>query len=113
MSLIQNQPASTSFRGFQDDERCRFRPTKTGGLRVVIRVTYACDLACPHCLIDSRLRDNELDTASWVKLLSELPDIGTRKALLTGGEPRYAKTWQRSCASSAQKYSRRSEQQPV
>jgi MoaA/NifB/PqqE/SkfB family radical SAM enzyme len=54
---------------------------------VVIRITYACNLACPHCLIDNRRRRDELDTPSWLKVLSELPEIGARKVLLTGGEP--------------------------
>jgi MoaA/NifB/PqqE/SkfB family radical SAM enzyme len=80
-------PASTSFRGFLEDERCRFRPLKQAGLRVVIRLTYACDLACSHCLVDADGRTHELGTAEWLRLLAELPDIGAAKVLLTGGEP--------------------------
>jgi MoaA/NifB/PqqE/SkfB family radical SAM enzyme len=60
---------------------------KDGGLRVVIRLTHACDLACPHCLVESRTRDHELDTPAWLALLDGLPKLGTSKVLLTGGEP--------------------------
>ena len=87
MKMHVRQPESSSLRDFREDERCRFRPLKDNGLRVVVRLTYACDLACPHCLVESRTRDQELDTPAWLAILAELPRIGARKVLLTGGEP--------------------------
>jgi len=81
------RPGSPSHRGFMDGEKCRFRPLKGEGVRVVIRLTCACDLACPHCLVEKRTRDEELSTVQWKALLRDLPSIGAKKVLLTGGEP--------------------------
>ena len=80
---------STSRREFIPDERCRFRRLKGPGKRVVIRLTYRCDLACPHCLVGTNLyrNDGELNFSEWARLLAELDHIGARKVLLTGGEP--------------------------
>lgn len=69
------------------DERCRFRPIKGGGLRMVLRVTMKCDLACPHCLAAKRKGYAELATRQWLTLISQFPGIGVEKVLLTGGEP--------------------------
>ena len=82
-------PASTSLRAFRHDERCRFRSLRGQGRRVVIRLTYRCDLACPHCLVGANLyrSEGELDLAAWSSILAELDRIQARKVLLTGGEP--------------------------
>lgn len=84
---ILEQPQSTSFRGFQHDERCRFRSLHTTGVRIVIRLTYRCDMWCPHCLLDRKGGKGELTYQEWAGVLAELKDIDTRKVLLTGGEP--------------------------
>ena len=82
-------PASTSLRKFFADERCRFKRLRGGGCRVVIRLTYRCDLACPHCLVGNDLytHPKELSIAEWEKIFAELYAIDARKVLLTGGEP--------------------------
>ena len=81
------QPTSTSFRGFKDDERCRFRPLKGDGIRVVVRMTHRCDLHCPHCLVSPHYNLQELGVHDWFRIFSQLPDIRAKKVLLTGGEP--------------------------
>ena len=80
-------PATATFRGFLPDERCRFRPLSGAGVRVVLRLTYRCDLACPHCLVGAQAAHGDLRLAGWERVLAELPVIGARKVLLTGGEP--------------------------
>lgn len=80
-------PRSPSSCGFAHDERCRFRPIKGGGVRVVVRLTHHCNLACPHCLAGGAAHSEELDFEQWSRVLSELPQIDARKVLLTGGEP--------------------------
>jgi MoaA/NifB/PqqE/SkfB family radical SAM enzyme len=80
-------PATATFRGFLPDERCRFRPLTGAGVRVVLRLTYRCDLACPHCLVGAQATPAELRLSDWRRVLAELPAIGARKVLLTGGEP--------------------------
>jgi MoaA/NifB/PqqE/SkfB family radical SAM enzyme len=72
---------------FKIDERCRFRPIKGGGLRVVLRLTMRCDLACPHCLATGASDGVELTTGQWLELIEQFPEIDARKVLLTGGEP--------------------------
>lgn len=83
----KTQPTSTSFRGFREDERCRFKPLKGDGIRVVVRMTERCDLHCPHCLVNSHSDHHELSVQEWFRIFSELPDIRAKKVLLTGGEP--------------------------
>lgn len=72
---------------FPKDERCRFRPINPGGLRMVLRVTMRCDLACPHCLSAGKRDGAELGTEEWLTLIRQFPDIEVIKVLLTGGEP--------------------------
>ena len=81
------KPQTTSLRNTLWDERCRFRPLKIDGKRVVIRLTYNCDLACPHCLVGTMDFGPELRIDAWRRILSELHDINAKKVLLTGGEP--------------------------
>jgi MoaA/NifB/PqqE/SkfB family radical SAM enzyme len=81
------QPVSNSQRRFVPDERCRFRPISDGGLRVVIRLTCRCDLACPYCLVGGHYPGRELEFSAWKRILAGLPAVNARKVLLTGGEP--------------------------
>ena len=69
------------------DERCRFRPLTGGGLRMVLRLTLRCDLACPHCLAPKKKDGLELTTKQWKTLISQFSEIYVKKVLLTGGEP--------------------------
>jgi MoaA/NifB/PqqE/SkfB family radical SAM enzyme len=82
-----NNISSCSLRKFQHDERCRFRNITCEGIRVVIRLTYRCDLACPHCLVGNVPSSAECNIHTWKKILTELPLIKAKKVLLTGGEP--------------------------
>jgi MoaA/NifB/PqqE/SkfB family radical SAM enzyme len=56
-------------------------------MRVVIRLTQRCDMACPYCLVSAANLPPELDFAAWQRILASLSQISTRKVLLTGGEP--------------------------
>lgn len=78
---------STSIRKFIPDERCRFRGIINEGMRVVMRLTYRCNMACPHCLVGTLDNSNELDFNEWKQILKDLNAINTKKVLLTGGEP--------------------------
>jgi MoaA/NifB/PqqE/SkfB family radical SAM enzyme len=69
------------------DERCRFRPLNGGGLRMVLRLTMLCNLACPHCLATEHRDVAELTTKEWLTLIMQFPDLHIKKVLLTGGEP--------------------------
>jgi len=68
------------------DEPCRFRPAGDR-LRVVLRLTMRCDLACPHCLAAEANGKGEMDTGRWLNVIDQFPSIGAGKVLLTGGEP--------------------------
>jgi len=55
---------------------------------VVWDVTYACNLACPHCLTSSGVRAAaELDTAGALALVDALAEARVLYLSLTGGEP--------------------------
>ena len=56
--------------------------------QVIWDVTYACNLACPHCLTASgKARSNELDTASAHRLVERLVEARVLYLALSGGEP--------------------------
>ncbi len=58
-------------------------------MALVAELTYRCPLQCPYCsnpLELSRYRD-ELDTATWLRVLSEGAALGAIHAHFTGGEP--------------------------
>ncbi|MGC8480430.1 MAG: mycofactocin radical SAM maturase [Acidimicrobiales bacterium] len=63
-----------------------------GGLRAPIcltwELTYACNLACTHCLSSSGRRDpRELDTAACIRFIDELAAMGVFYVNIGGGEP--------------------------
>ncbi|MBU7044456.1 MAG: radical SAM protein [Theionarchaea archaeon] len=54
-------------------------------------ITLRCNLACPHCNLYERIRDErydpELTTHQWFHILDELDENGCMQILITGGEP--------------------------
>ena len=58
-------------------------------LGLLAELTHRCPLACPYCSNPLSLdrRDDELDTATWVRVLGEAAALGVLQVHLTGGEP--------------------------
>ena len=51
-------------------------------------LTYACNLACVHCLSSSGVRDDrELDTTHWKQFIDEMRDMQIFYVNIGGGEP--------------------------
>lgn len=64
-------------------------PPTSNPLAMVAELTYRCPLHCPYCsnpLELARYRD-ELDTADWLRVLSEATELGVVQVHFTGGEP--------------------------
>lgn len=58
-------------------------------LAMLMELTHRCPLKCPYCsnpLAMDRARD-EMDTASWKRVISEAAGIGTLQGHFSGGEP--------------------------
>jgi pyrroloquinoline quinone biosynthesis protein E len=58
-------------------------------LALIAELTYRCPLKCPYCsnpLELSRFR-NELDTATWQRVLKEAAELGVIQVHFSGGEP--------------------------
>jgi pyrroloquinoline quinone biosynthesis protein E len=56
---------------------------------LVAELTHRCPLACPYCSNPVALvpRRDELDTATWRRVLAEAEAMGVMQVHLTGGEP--------------------------
>ena len=56
---------------------------------LVAELTYRCPLRCPYCSnpLDYARHDGELDTATWLRVLTEAEELGVVQLNLTGGEP--------------------------
>lgn len=55
---------------------------------VYLEVTRSCNLNCIHCYNEAgKARENELNTDCFLKLISDLGEIGVLDLVLTGGEP--------------------------
>ena len=54
-------------------------------LGVHIDVTYRCDLACVHCYLEDRKRQ-ELTLTEYQELFDQLKELGTLHMLISGGE---------------------------
>jgi pyrroloquinoline quinone biosynthesis protein E len=56
---------------------------------LVAELTYRCPLRCTYCSnpLDWARRRDELDTATWQRVLREAEDLGVVQLNLTGGEP--------------------------
>lgn len=64
-------------------------PATPNPLSLLAELTYRCPLACPYCsnpLQLSRYR-NELDTATWKRVLAEAAALGIVQVHFSGGEP--------------------------
>jgi pyrroloquinoline quinone biosynthesis protein E len=56
---------------------------------LVAELTYRCPLRCAYCSnpLDWARRRDELDTATWLRILREAEDLGVVQVNFTGGEP--------------------------
>ena len=53
----------------------------------VLELTNRCNLRCVHCASNSgHARENEYDTAEWVRIVEEIATLGGREITLIGGE---------------------------
>ena len=66
------------------DIHCGAKP-----LRLIAELTHRCPLGCPYCSNPLALeqRENELDTAAWMRVFVEAAALGVRQVDLSGGEP--------------------------
>src|SRR5437763_15069048 len=58
-------------------------------LSLLAELTYRCPLACPYCSNPLELRRyrDELDTATWKRVLGEAAALGVVQVHFSGGEP--------------------------
>jgi len=58
-------------------------------LGLLAELTHRCPLACPYCSNPLGLAraGDELDTATWLRVLDEAADLGVLQLHLSGGEP--------------------------
>ncbi|MHB1303296.1 MAG: pyrroloquinoline quinone biosynthesis protein PqqE [Acidiphilium sp.] len=71
----------------QTETRAAARPAAP--LAMLMELTHRCPLKCPYCsnpLALDRARD-ELDTATWKRVISEAAALGALQAHFSGGEP--------------------------
>jgi pyrroloquinoline quinone biosynthesis protein E len=56
---------------------------------LIAELTYRCPLKCPYCSNPTNLAEHpdELDTATWLRVLSEAESLGVVQVHFTGGEP--------------------------
>lgn len=56
---------------------------------LLAELTYRCPLKCPYCSnpLKLRLDQNELDTATWKRILTEAAELGVVQVHFSGGEP--------------------------
>lgn len=56
---------------------------------LIAELTYRCPLRCVYCSnpLDYARHRDELDTATWLRVLREAEDLGVVQLNLTGGEP--------------------------
>ena len=56
---------------------------------LIAELTYKCPLRCAYCSnpVDFGRHGDELDTASWIRVLREAEALGVVQVNLTGGEP--------------------------
>lgn len=54
---------------------------------VVWLCTAKCNMACRHCYVRGRFKGPELSTEEALRMVRELPELGTVHLAITGGEP--------------------------
>ena len=65
------------------------RDTRPRPLWLLAELTYRCPLQCPYCTnpLELHQHKNELDTASWIDVLTQARELGSVQLGLSGGEP--------------------------
>jgi PqqA peptide cyclase len=58
-------------------------------LGMLAELTHRCPLGCPYCSNPLELdkRSDELDTATWARVMREAAELGVLQVALSGGEP--------------------------
>jgi pyrroloquinoline quinone biosynthesis protein E len=58
-------------------------------LGLLAELTHRCPLGCPYCSNPLALdaREDELDTATWLRVFREAAELGILQVHLSGGEP--------------------------
>ncbi len=58
-------------------------------LSLLAELTYRCNLQCPYCYnpLDLKSYADELDAATWCRVVDEAADLGVLQLHLSGGEP--------------------------
>jgi PqqA peptide cyclase len=56
---------------------------------LLAELTHRCPLGCPYCSNPLALdrRQDELDTATWMRVFNEAAQLGVMQVHLSGGEP--------------------------
>src|SRR2546430_17673774 len=58
-------------------------------LGLLAELTHRCPLGCPYCSNPLALdvREDELDTATWARVVHEAAELGVLQVHLSGGDP--------------------------
>ncbi|HYF56084.1 MAG TPA: radical SAM protein, partial [Salinarimonas sp.] len=64
-------------------------PAVPAPIGLLAELTHRCPLRCPYCSNPLELdrRSGELDTATWLRVLSQAASLGVLHVHLSGGEP--------------------------
>ena len=63
-----------------------------------VELTLACNLRCRHCGSSAgKPRPDELSTAQWIRVFSDLADLGGDEVCILGGEPLVRPDWEPLC----------------
>src|SRR5437763_6942847 len=64
-------------------------PPLTSPLGMLAELTHRCPLGCPYCSNPLALdpREDELNTATWLRVFREAAELGVLQVHLSGGEP--------------------------
>src|SRR4249920_3036182 len=67
----------------------RDMPGLAAPIGLLAELTHRCPLGCPYCSNPLALerRENELDTATWMRVFNEAAQLGVMQVHLSGGEP--------------------------
>lgn len=64
-------------------------PDPAPPLGLLLELTHRCPLQCPYCSnpLELQTRSQELDTATWLRVLDEAAELGVLQVHFSGGEP--------------------------